>query len=134
MAYSNTNKDKVQIEWKKKLKNTGVTVILLIIVISAWTNIIQQMVILHEAESRNKKAEEKISKLMEENQKYEKQVEYATTSAYKQRQVREDLGLGNNGEVWLAADLGTAGTTVEEETAIDGEKPMIVQWWNLFTK
>lgn len=134
MAYSNTNKDKVQVRLKEMLKNTGIMVILLIIIISAWNNIIQQAEILNEAQKRNQETEQKIKILMEENNKMEKQIQSATDSAYIQRKVREYLGIGKSGDVWLEVDLGTTETKTKEDTVVMGEEPVIKQWWNLFTK
>lgn len=134
MAYSNTNKDKVQVKVRNWLKNAGIAVILLIITVSGWSNIGQQAIILHEAKKRNQNTEEKIEQLTEANKILEKQIKVATDSANRQRKIREYLGLGESGDVWLQTDLEMTENSLQEKMTVEVEEPIIQQWWNLFTK
>jgi outer membrane murein-binding lipoprotein Lpp len=134
MAYSNINRDKAQVKLTQKLKTTVIAVVLGVLVISAWINIWQQATTLNDARNRNQETQKKIAKLEMENQKMEKQIEYATSSAYEERKIREYLGLGGTNDHWLLADLGDVGTLPVEEIPDSGKTTIIRQWWNLFVK
>lgn len=134
MAYSNTNKDKVQGQTGEKIKKGLWLALLLVITFFAWSNIIQQSLIMKEAEDRNKSTYEKLSDLNDKNRLIEKQIATATSSTEQQRKTREALGWGQSGDQWIEADLEK--TDEEQKTAfmVSNEAPVIVQWWSLFTK
>jgi len=134
MAYSNIKKDKAQIKLKKKLKTGVIGIFLGIVAISAWINIFQQAMILNGAKNRNKEAEKMINELSKENQKIEKEIKYATGSAYLQRKAREYLGLGGLNDHWLLVDLESTNTATAKEIPESGTKANIMQWWELFAR
>jgi len=134
MAYSNINRDKAQIGWREKLKRAVIAVVLVILAVLAWTNIWQQATTLSEARKRNQDNQAKIAALEIMNKNTEKQIEYATGSAYEQQKVREDLGLGESGDSWLVVDLGKVYDVAAEEIPDSGSKAIIRQWWDLFDK
>lgn len=109
-------------------------VILAVLTISAWINIWQQAITLNEARNRNQGVQNKIAKLELANKNMEKQIEYATGSAYEQRKVREYLGLGGVDDHWLLVDLGSTQTVTAAEIPDSGAKAVIRQWWELFAK
>jgi len=134
MAYSNINKDKAQVKLREKLKTAVVGIFLGVIAISAWINIIQQAMILNGAKTRNRETAVKITQLSAENQKIEKQIEYATSSAYLGRKAREYLGLGGVNDHWLLVDLGGTSPTMDGVIPESGSKPVIRQWWEMFVR
>jgi hypothetical protein len=111
-----------------------IAVVLVILAVSAWTNIWQQATTLNEARKRNQDDQAKIATLEAMNKNMEKQIEYATSSAYEQRKLREDLGLGESGDHWLSVDLGGPETGLAKEIPDSGSKTVIRQWWNLFAE
>lgn len=134
MAYSNIKKDKAQIKLKEKLKTGVIGIFLGIVAISAWINIFQQAMILNGAKNRNREAGKMINELSKENQKMEKEIEYATGSAYLQRKAREYLGLGGPNDRWLLVDLESTNTATGREIPESGIKANIMQWWELFAR
>ena len=134
MAYSNINKDKVQVELAKRLKKAIIAVILAVITISSWSNINQQIKVLNDAKKRNNEIELKITQLETKNKRMEKQVEIASSSAYLERQVRQVFGIGEPGDIWLQVDLGTAKSDRGDDVVVSEIEANIKQWWNLFFK
>jgi len=134
MAYSNINKDKAQVGWRERLKRAVIAVVLVILTVSAWTNIRQQATTLNEARKRNQDNQTKIAALEIMDKNVAKQIEYATGSAYQQQKVREDLGLGESGDSWLEVDLGKVNDVAAGEIPDSGSKAIIRQWWDLFAK
>ena len=134
MAYSNINKDKAQVKLTQKLKRTVIVVILVILTVSAWTNIWQQATTLNEARNRNRQALDKINGLESGNKKLIKEIEDATGSAFEQRKVREYLGLGTDRDHWLLTDLGVSQTAAMTGIPDSGTKTVLMQWWGLFAK
>lgn len=134
MAYSNIKRDKVQVRTWQKLKTIVVGLVLVIVTFSAGINIWQQVTTLSEAKKRNQQTQNKIFGLETENKSLEKQIGEATTSAYKERKVREYLGLGESNDHWLLTDLESAKTVGLQEIPESGTKAVILQWWSLFIK
>lgn len=134
MAYSNINKDNIQADRTKKLKMAILTIFLMTGLISAWTNIVQQIKTLREAEKRNREMEHKIEELEGANFRLKKEVETATASGVMSRKVREYLGFGSASDYWLTVDLKNRGEELKDKGIIVETKPKIVLWWNLFTK
>jgi len=134
MAYSNINKDKAQVKPGGKIKRAAIAAVLVILTVSAWINIWQQVITLKEARKRNQEAFDKITQLELEDKKLGKQIEDATGSAYQEQNVREDLGLGGMTDHWLLVDLGNTNLTPAAEIPESGTETTIRQWWNLFVR
>ena len=133
MAYSNINKDDTQAGVGKSLKTAILTVVLLLVAISAGVNVYNQWTTLRQAVERNKEIESKIKNLEEDNKNMEKQIEYATSSASISRKIREYTGKGTEADYWLILPkVENRGILGAEITEID-EKPVIIQWRDLFT-
>lgn len=64
-------------------------------------NIGTQIEALLDANKKVAALEEKMAKLSEENNNLERQIEYATSSAFVERQARELFGLGTADDYWL---------------------------------
>jgi len=88
------------------LKLIGLYLILAYIGIGAILNVAKQYKLLTMAKIKNAQVKDQISKLSEENQILKQKIEYATTSAYLESQVREKLGLGRANDVWIK--IGTS--------------------------
>jgi hypothetical protein len=127
MAYSNTNKDNLQHDWKKTVKRAILAIILTLILISSVTSIYQQGTILRDAVNRNKLLEKKTSRLQAENELFKKQIEYATSSANVARRTP-----GDDYRLILPPEDRRAGMKEEVHEVV--LKPVIIQWWELFTK
>ncbi|MFA5749990.1 MAG: hypothetical protein WC895_02090 [Candidatus Shapirobacteria bacterium] len=117
----------------EKIKKIFLVIIGIIILTSTLLNIKNQYLTLKDAENKNAELISKIEKLVLTKQKIQKQIEYATSSAFKGQQTRQLLGLGDNNDVWLE---------LSEEKKIDFyqktneviEVPKYRQWLNLFTQ
>jgi len=72
-----------------------------IILISVGANINNQLVTLRQAWRKNAELEAKIAQLAEENRVWNKKVEYASSSAYLEGQVRDKLGMGDKDDYWI---------------------------------
>jgi len=127
MAYSNTNRDNLQHNWIKTIKRAGFAIILVIILVSSLVSIYQQGTILRDAQSRNRMMEQKVVRLQEENRLYKKRVEYATGSAAIARKTPGD-------DYRLILPPEEKQTWTKEGASEVLEKPIIIQWWELFTK
>ncbi len=134
MTYSNTNKDRGQPRGREKLKKIVIPVILVMIILSTWTNIVQQAITLKEAEKQNQKIEQKLKALEEENKKLEWKIATATSSSEIQRNIRQNFGLGTDEDRWLAVDLEPSETNKTGEKAVEESQSVLQQWWNLFTR
>lgn len=77
-------------------------------------NINNQLETLLEARRSNEELDKEIKKISEENWIWEKKIEYATSSAFLEQEVREKLGMGERNDYWI--DLGTE-PVFEEKSA-----------------
>ena len=83
------------------LKYIGLNIIIAYIGIGAVVNITRQYNILKGARIKNAEVKEKIAKLEEENQNLKQKINYATSSAFLDQEVRDKLGLGGLDDVWI---------------------------------
>jgi len=72
-----------------------------IMIILSLGNVFKQYSLLKQAGKENGALEEKARFLEDENRKLLRTIEYATSSAYLERQARIQLGLGTSGDVWI---------------------------------
>jgi len=117
----------------EKIKKIFLIIIGGIILISTFLNIKNQYSTLKEAENKNAELQSKIQNLVVSKQKLGKQIEYATSSAFREQQTRELLGLGQENDVWLALPEEKKIDLVQETNEIV-EIPKYRQWLNLFTQ
>jgi cell division protein FtsL len=117
----------------KGAKKISLGLILSIILVSTVFNIRSQFSTLNEAEQKNTDLEVKIDNLTKIEQKFKKQIEYATSSASIEKQTKELLGLGTENDVWLNL---TPEKKIEfyQDVAEVTETPKYQQWLNLFTQ
>jgi cell division protein FtsL len=134
MAYSNINKDNLQVGPKNTLKTILLIIVLSGVIVSSLFNIYNQWSILRQARSRNQEMEQKIARLETENKDLTRQIEYATSSANISRKTREYLGLGSEEDYWLIMPQGDSNDQLKPEINETVEVPTIIAWWNLFTK
>lgn len=83
------------------IKFIGLNLIMAYIGIGAIVNVFRQYNIIKQAKVKNAQLKEQIVRLDEENHKYKLMIDYATSSAYLDQQVRDKLGLGKPGDVWI---------------------------------
>ena len=72
-----------------------------IMIILSLSNVIRQYSLLKQAGKDNMALEDKINFLEEENRRLIRTIGYATSSAYLERQAREQLGLGTSNDFWI---------------------------------
>jgi len=134
MTYSNINRAKPQVKGWKLIKSGMLIVVAIILIISAIGNIYFQYRTIKSVENKNTELLDKIEYLNLENRRLQQQIEYATSSAFKERKAREWLGVGTTNDVWI--DLPKIENSeslyhnVVEENQVDNVK----KWFLLFTK
>jgi len=117
----------------EKIKRIFLITIGGIVLISTSINIKNQYWTLKEAKNKNAQLQSKIEKLITSKQKIEKQIEYATSSAFREQQTRELLGLGQQNDIWLILPEEKK-IDLYQETNEVVEVPKYKQWLNLFTQ
>lgn len=134
MTYSNINKDKVQAKGWNWLKSGVVVGGAVILIISALGNVYSQYRAIKSVEMKNAELLNKINGLNIENRRLLQKIEYATTSAFRERKAREWLGLGTGTDEWLdipkTKQNESLYRTVTEEIQVSNVK----KWLLLFTK
>lgn len=104
-----------------------------IILVSVGANINNQLGTLLEARQKNKELAEEIKKLSEENRIWERKIEYATSSAFLEQEVRDKLGMGGRDDYWVILPSSGSGTLEDLTPMKDvGAKPIWRQWLELF--
>lgn len=134
MTYSNTNKDKVQASGWNRAKKWLMVAGAIILTISGLGNIYSQFKTIKNVEDKNAELLGKVDYLNLENKRLQQQIEYATSSAFKEQKAREWLGVGTSGDVWidLPKENGEQNLylVANEENQISNVK----KWLLLFTK
>ncbi|MFA5828743.1 MAG: hypothetical protein WC841_05300 [Candidatus Shapirobacteria bacterium] len=72
-----------------------------IMIILSLGNVWRQYSLLREAGKENKALEDKVSSLQDENRKLLRTIDYATSSAFMERQARILLGVGTSRDFWI---------------------------------
>jgi len=134
MAYSNTNRDKEQVNRGVKLKTTVFAVGLIIVTISSLTNIYTKWVTLKEARDKNNKIKNTLDKVVSENQQMKRQMDEASGSGIMSRKARAYFGLGTSDDYWLILPKDEGNLSIKEEGTVIENEPNILKWWDLFTK
>jgi len=105
----------------------------LIITGSIINNVKTQYNTLKEAKKLNSKTEQEILKLREENYILNQKIEYATSSAFIDQEIRNSLGLGKENDVWLKLKPEENIELFPEINQTE-EISKINQWIRLFTQ
>jgi cell division protein FtsB len=134
MTYSNTKKANIQANWKVRAKNGLIAIILLVIIVSSLSNVINQYKTLVDAQKINNDLELKNAKISQEINDLKQKTEYASTSAYRQRRARQFLGLGNSSDRWIIFPKLEGNTNIGQKINESGTLPKYIQWWERFTK
>lgn len=134
MTYSNTKKANIQANWKVRAKNGFMAIILGVIIVSSLSNVINQYKTLVDAQKINNDLELKNAKISQEINDLKQKTEYASTSAYRQRRVRQFLGLGNSSDRWIIFPKLEGNTNIGQKINESETLPKYIQWWERFTK
>jgi len=134
MTYNNTLSDKIQSKAWRFLKRLLIGIIAFYYLISGLFNIYKQYKTIRSAEVINRELENKIAKLEEERVLLKRRSEYASSSAYKERQSRNLLGEGSSDDYWLIIDEDEEEVRLMDEFYEDKKERIIREWWDLFTK
>jgi len=134
MTYSNTKKANVQANWKVRVKNGFMAGVMLVIIISSLSNVINQYKTLVDAQKVNNDLELKNAKISQEISDLKQKIEYATSSAYRQRRARQFLGLGNSTDRWIILPKFDGNINIGQEVNESKTLPKYIQWWERFTK
>lgn len=110
-------------------KNLVGIIFLVLIVI----NIVKQMSILTMAKAKNLEMKNKLTYLEVENRKLKQQVEYATSSAFIDQQVRDKFGLGDKNDNWLIVSDEQNYNLWDQADSGNPDSPLR-QWISLFTR
>ena len=134
MTYSNINKDKAQVKRIQTVLKMVGGVILILIILSAVGNIVSQYKVIREAEIKVADLQRKSRLIEAENKQLEQRMEYATSSAFRERKAREWLGMGGNNDFWV--DLPMEELKIDFDSTKEIEEPIsnVKKWWQLFTK
>jgi hypothetical protein len=134
MAYSNINKDKVQVLRGNLIKTAVFVVGLLIVTFSSLMNIYRQMTVLREAKVRNLKLKTALNRTLTDNKVMLRQIGEASGSAYIDRREREYFGLGTSADYWLILPKDGKDLKLNDEIKVVENRPNILKWWDLFIK
>ena len=116
-----------------KFKYWLINGILIIIGTAAIIRITVQYNILREAKIKNAEVQGKIEKLKEDNLIWIAKINYATTSAYMEREVRNKLGMGKEGDVWINEST-QADIDLYPKVETTKDKNNWQEWIDLFTR
>jgi hypothetical protein len=72
-----------------------------IMIVLSLNNVWRQYSLLREAKKENGALEEKARILGDENRRFLRAIDYATSSASMERQIRIQLGLGTSNDYWI---------------------------------
>ena len=72
-----------------------------VMIILSLGNVVKQYTLLKQAGKENGALEERIRFLEDDNRRLLRTIDYATSSAYLERQARIQLGLGTSGDIWI---------------------------------
>jgi len=100
--------------------------------LSNLSNIYKQTGILLSAKAKNKEVYKEILKMEQENREMSQQIEYATSSAFINRQARESFGLGTEDDYWLEIPEEEGAIDLFPETNVDQTRAKYEEWLDLF--
>ncbi len=133
MTYSNINKAKAQVKGWKLVKKGLLIIVATIVIISAIGNIYSQYQTIKNVKKRNMELLDKVEDINSKNRRLQQQIEYATSSAFKERKTREWLGMGTANDVWI--DIPEINSPDLYHNAVEENKvDNVKKWLLLFTK
>jgi len=119
-----------------KLKKIGymiAKVMWLVFILASINNMVKRIQSANKAVMENKKIEEEIRFLKENNIKLEQNIRYASSSAFVEAAARQYFGLGDPNDYWLKLpDMSVDSEFEEIKTETDVRN--WEKWLNLFTK
>ncbi len=133
MTYNNTVWDKLQLKIWSYLRNIIIGGIAVFYLISGIINTTRQYQTIKSAEEIYRRLELKAAELEKEAGDLKRKLTEATSSAYKERQVRELLGKGKENDYWLILPEIDETESLRAENFDGGILPPIKMWINLFT-
>lgn len=119
-----------------KLKKLGllvVKVVWFVFILASINNMVERIQSANMAIGENKKIEDEIRFLKENNIKLEQNIRYATSSAFVEAAAREYFGLGEPNDYWLKLPDMSVDSEFEE-IKIENDVRNWEKWLNLFTK
>jgi cell division protein FtsL len=134
MTYSNINKAKAQVKGWKLFKKGLLIIVATIIIISATGNIYFQYQTIKNVEKRNMELMDKVEDINSENRRLQQQIEYATSSAFKERKAREWLGMGTANDVWIDIPEINSPESLYHNAVEENKVDNVKKWLLLFTK
>jgi hypothetical protein len=106
--------------------------ITLIISGSAGANIIKQYKTLDQAKLKNEEIKLIIADLKTQNINLINQIEYATSSAHLEQQMRDKFGMGSENDAWIILPEEKKNNLIPE-AKFEDNKPNFLKWLELFT-
>lgn len=134
MTYSNIKKASVQANWKDRVKNGLMAIILLVVIVLSLSNVVNQYKTLIDAQKINSDLQQKNANISQEISDLKQKTAYATTSAYRQRRARQFLGLGNSIDRWIILPKLEGNINIGQKYNESETLPKYIQWWERFTK
>ncbi len=117
----------------KKLGYLMVKVVWFVFILASINNMVERIQSANMAVAENKKIEEEIRFLKENNIKLEQNIRYASSSAFVEAVAREYFGLGDPNDYWLKLpNMSLESDT--EKNIISRDVRNWEKWLNLFTK
>jgi cell division protein FtsB len=116
-----------------RTKIVALFLITFIILSSTAINITKQYYTLNQADKKNESVKFEINDLKKENINLKNQIEYATSSAYIDQQIRDKFGLGTENDVWLILPEEKK-INLLPKPKVEDLRPVFLKWFDLFTK
>ena len=118
----------------EKIKIRLLGVVAVIVAVSTFFNIKNQYETLKTAEIKNEGLKIKIENMKQQKQRFIKQAEYATSSAFLEQQRRELLGMGTENDVWLKIEEKQGAEDWEMDVYETEEPTKLNEWIRWFTQ
>ena len=117
----------------KLIKNWLGSLVLLIIGVAACVRVLGQYNILREARITNAEIVGKMEKYQEENEKWRMKIQYATSSAFLEQQVRNQMGMGKATDMWID-EVNEPDLDLYPKAEIKENRNKWQKWIDLFTR
>jgi len=115
----------------KRIKEILLYLVLILISLSSLRNSIKQILILSEAKKENNLLSGQIAIFNREKHDLLEKIEYATSSAYINSEIRDKFGLGTKDDYWLKIpELNME--ELHPKIEIVKNESNLVKWWKLF--
>lgn len=114
-------------------KYIGLSLIVIIVTVWAGINISRQFSALNEAKIKVYEAQKNVDALVLANKKLSQKIEYATSSAYIEQQMRDKFILGTENDYWLKLSEEKQSDLFQINDSQLSESNFR-KWFDLFTK